>query len=121
MGPVKTYELLNVFNSDDPAELPDAPPEPWIVKYPGAAKGVLTQITLVSKILSEERTLAVYTPSAYDPKGNPHGLLIVFDGESYGSREHSAVPMPTILENVAAAIALVGTSHELVHHRGRSR
>ena len=84
-------------------ELPDAPPQPWILPQPDAPKGVRIQLTVKSKVLDEERALAVYTPPGYSPKNKPYGLLVVFDGESYGYSDHSAIQTPLILDNLLAA------------------
>jgi enterochelin esterase-like enzyme len=85
------------------AELPNAPPQPWIAEQPGVPKGSRTQHTLSSRILTEDRAFAVYTPPQYTPEGKPCGLLIVFDGESYGYSDDSAIQTPRIIDNLVAA------------------
>lgn len=83
---------------DSVAELPDAPPQPWIQPDPNVPKGTLKKEKLKSEILKEERTVSVYTPPSYDLGGGPYRLLVVFDGEEY----RSIVPVPTILDNLVA-------------------
>jgi enterochelin esterase family protein len=85
------------------AELPDAPPEPWIKKDPSVPAGTVSKHKLRSELLDEQRSITVYLPANYDDKNEPYPLLVVFDGESYGSRPQSAIPTPTILDNLAAA------------------
>src|SRR5262245_32816998 len=89
-----------VFAHRSVAELPDAPPQRWIAERPDVPKGVLAEHTVPSKILKEDRSVAVYTPPGYDPKATACGLLIVFDGEAYGSAADALVPTPTILDNL---------------------
>ena len=83
-------------------ELPNAPPQPYNSPKPGVAKGTLSQATLHSAFLNEDRALAVYTPAGYGA-GAPNNLLIVFDGETYGAMPaQTLVPTPTILDNLIA-------------------
>ena len=85
------------------AELPNAPVESWIKKNPMVPAGTLSKHKLRSELLDEERSIGVYLPANYDDKKEPYPLLLVFDGESYGSRPESAIQTPTILDNLAAA------------------
>ena len=101
---------------DSVAELPDAPPQPWIQPDPNVPKGTLKEEKLKSEILKEERTVSVYTPPGYDPRGGPYRLLIVFDGEVY----RSIVPVPTILDNLLARQKILPQVAILVDG-GRSR
>jgi enterochelin esterase family protein len=59
----------------------------------------MARYALTSKRLNNTRTVSVYTPATYRPTGEPAALLIVFDGNSY----LTAVPTPTILDNLIAA------------------
>lgn len=81
------------------AELPDAPKQPWIERHPEVPAGRMEESTFRSERLGNERIVRVYTPSGYDPKAKPLGLLIVLDGRTYSSD----VPGPTILDNLLAA------------------
>ena len=47
----------------------------------------------------DERTISVYTPAGYRASGEANALMIVFDRGAY----LSAVPTPTILDNLIAA------------------
>ena len=85
------------------AELPNASEETWIKKNPTVPAGTLSRHKLRSELLGEERSIGVYIPANYDDKREPYPLLVVFDGESYGSRQESAIQTPTILDNLAAA------------------
>ena len=84
-------------------ELPDAPVQPWILPQPGVPRGARVQLTLKSKLLNEERALAVYTPPGYASERKACALLIVFDGESYGYSTNSAIQVPVILDRLLAA------------------
>jgi len=80
------------------AELPAAPPQPWINRLADASQGEVKLQTIKSEILKEERVIRVYTPPGYDPKARPYGLLIYFDGEVVPL----IIPLPTILDNLIA-------------------
>lgn len=80
-------------------ELPDAPPQPWILERPELPKGQLVKTTIWSRVLKEDRALGVYLPAAYK-QGAHYGLMLVFDGESYGNATSTVVPTPTILDNL---------------------
>jgi len=87
------------YECQSAAELPDAPPQPWIVKDPGAAAGVVERHQFTSERLKNERQIAVYTPPGYQRSGTAAALLIVFDAASY----LNLVPSPIILDNLIAA------------------
>ncbi|HEY3269329.1 MAG TPA: alpha/beta hydrolase-fold protein [Armatimonadota bacterium] len=75
-------DLLNPkeFAGRSYVELPDAPPQPWIVRKPGAPVGRLTQRTFQSRALKAEYPLSVYTPPGYDKRRDRCWLLVAFDG-----------------------------------------
>jgi enterochelin esterase-like enzyme len=93
------------------AELPDAPPQPWLVRVPGLSNAVagaiektltnraVREFTFKSDILKQDRQYAIYTPPAYDPKSDPCGLLVMFDGGGC-SRLDDPCPVPIILDNL---------------------
>ena len=81
-------------------EMPDAPPEPWIVAAPNTPKGSLVKAIIKSSILGEDRPVGVYTPPGYSLEKGPYNLLIVFDGDGYGIDPNSPEPTPTILDNL---------------------
>ncbi len=83
-------------------EMPDAPPEPWIVTRPDTPKGTLVKAVIKSSILGEDRPVGVYTPPGYSSAKGPYNLLVVFDGEGYGIEPNSPEPTPTILDNLLA-------------------
>ncbi len=85
--------------SDSLVELPDAPPQEWIVPHDDVLKGQLTTAPFRSKILGNERRLTIYTPPGYDASGHPHNLLILMDAEAYTSH----IPAPVILDNLLNA------------------
>jgi len=87
------------FSSSSYAELPDAPPQSWIGTQPDVPKGTLSNEKIRSDSLKEERSVSIYTPAGYDPKGGSYGLLVLFDGQDY----RGLVPIPTILDNLVAA------------------
>jgi enterochelin esterase family protein len=80
-------------------ELPAASPQPWIVRNASTAAGRMTQYSLKSERLKNERPVSVYTPAGYRASGEPSALMIVFDRGAY----LSAIPTPTILDNLIAA------------------
>lgn len=78
-------------------ELPDAPPQPWIVTNSKQAAGPVEMHRLHSRILGNERRVWVYT-TAGDASITPRHLLILFDGWAY----RHIIPTPTILDNLRA-------------------
>jgi enterochelin esterase-like enzyme len=80
-------------------ELPGASPQPWTVRNASTPAGQVAHHSLKSERLKNERTVSVYTPAGYRASGEPNALMIVFDGSAY----LSAVPTPTILDNLIAA------------------
>lgn len=85
-------------------ELPAARKQPWIEPHPDVPAGRIEESRFRSERLGNERIIRVYTPPGYDPqakdpKGQPHGLLVVLDGRTYTSD----IPTPTILDNLLAA------------------
>jgi enterochelin esterase family protein len=93
------------------AELPDAPAQPWLERVPGLSNQiagaiektltgrVVREFTFKSDILKQDRQYAVYTPPAYEPKADPCGLLVMFDGGAC-SRLTDSCPVPIILDNL---------------------
>lgn len=89
------------FNGISVLELPEAPPQPYVVSG-SVPHGDLTPAKLKSTSLNEERSLTVYTPPNYAAVKSAD-LLIVFDGDTYDGGAASLVPTPTILDNLIAA------------------
>jgi len=81
------------------AELPGAPPQPWIVRNDKIPAGKVDKHKIASDLLKNERNLSVYTPPDYRANGKPYALLVLFDEGAY----LSSVPTPVILDNLIAA------------------
>ena len=81
------------------AELPDAPPQPWLARRPGTAAGTVEEETVRSSILKGNRPVAVYTPPGYRDGEQPYSLMIVLDGSAY----RDLISLPVILDNLLAA------------------
>ncbi|MEZ4706024.1 MAG: enterochelin esterase [Caldilineaceae bacterium] len=64
-------------------ELPDAPPQPWLITGAHVPTGRVDETRFRSNILGNERTVWVYTPPEYGSDQAPHNLLILFDGAAY--------------------------------------
>src|SRR4029453_2147439 len=79
------------------AELPEAPAQPWIARWPGTPAGALKEgMTIKSGVRGARRPVAFSTPPGYEAgAGPPYPLLIVFDGTAY----RDLIPLPTILDN----------------------
>jgi enterochelin esterase-like enzyme len=90
------------FQGRSVVELPEAPPQPWLERLRGVPRGELSRASVPSASLKETRPIAVYTPAEYQSDGEPYGLLIVLDGEPYGSKQPVLIPTPTILDNLIA-------------------
>ena len=66
------------FNCRSLAELPAAPPQPWLVKKSGVPEGRVEKQTLKSTIQKIDRPFSVYTPAGYKTDGPPNALLNFF-------------------------------------------
>jgi enterochelin esterase-like enzyme len=119
-GPLQADPLNDRrFGGRSVAELPNAPPQPWIANRPEIPKGQLTAHTHYSQILREKRSIGVYTPPGYDDRGRtPAALLIVLDGELYGNAVDALVPTPRVLDNLLAARHIPATVAILVNNMG---
>src|SRR5262249_39650386 len=80
-------------------ELPGAAPQPWIAKTAQAPPGHVETFQFASRLLGNERTVAVYTPADFDRRRTEYPLVILFDGDAY----RNVIPTPTILDNLIAA------------------
>jgi enterochelin esterase-like enzyme len=103
-------DLLNPHRSQCPpnsskfacqsvAELPGAPPQPWLETKPGIPEGRIEKLTIKSNIQKIDRPFSVYTPANYKADGPPNALLILFDGEDLASDRYPV----TTLNNLIAA------------------
>jgi enterochelin esterase-like enzyme len=79
-------------------EMPDAPPQPWIVRRPGVPAGRIEKHQFKSAALNNEREIAVYLPPQYSSHAESYPLLVLFDEDAY----LTLVPTPTILDNLIA-------------------
>jgi enterochelin esterase-like enzyme len=86
-------------------ELPGAAFQPWIVRTASTPAGEVIHDSLKSATLKNERTVSVYTPAHYSASGEPDALMIVFDGSAH----LSAMPTPTMLDNLIAAARIPPT------------
>ena len=77
-------------------EMPDAPPQPWIIRGTNVPAGRVEKHQFKSAALNNEREVAIYLPPQYSPRAKPYPLLVLFDEEAY----LSLVPTPTILDNL---------------------
>lgn len=105
------------FDCDSVAELPGAPPQPWLVAKHGVAEGRVEKQTIKSAIQKIDRPISVYMPANYKADGPPNALLILFDGE--GLPED---PYPlTTLNNLIAASKIPRTVAVFVDNVPRRR
>jgi enterochelin esterase-like enzyme len=79
-------------------ELPQAPPQPWIIPRSDMRHGDLRMQVVPSAILQEDRRVWVYTPPGYTSTAAPYRLLLLFDGVYYTDY----IPTATILDNLCA-------------------
>lgn len=92
------------------AELPNAPPQPWIVKKDDSPAGKIDKHKIKSDLLKNERNISVYTPPGYRSDGGPYALLVLFDEGAYLRN----VPTPIILDNLIAASKIPSTVAVLI-------
>lgn len=105
------------FNCQSIAELPGAPPQPWLVAKPGIPAGRLEQQILKSTIQKIDRPFSVYTPANYKADGPPNALLILFDGEDVAEDPYAL----TTLNNLIAASKIPATVAVFVENVPRRR
>jgi enterochelin esterase-like enzyme len=84
------------------AQGPDAKTSPYLEKRADVDTGDLQTLDVESKVLGNRRTLRIYLPPGYRSSTRDYGLLLAYDGNQYTS----AVPVPTILDNMIAAHAI---------------
>lgn len=106
------------FDCDSVAELPGAPPQPWLVAKPGVAEGRVEKQTIKSVIQKIDRPFSVYTPANYKADGPPNALLILFDGEDLSDDGQYRV---TTLNNLIAASRIPPTVAVFVDNIPRRR
>jgi enterochelin esterase-like enzyme len=106
------------FDCDSVAELPGAPPQPWLVVKPGVAEGRVEKQTIKSAIQKIDRPVSVYTPANYKADGPPNALLILFDGEDLSDDGQYRV---TTLNNLIAASRIPPTVAVFVDNIPRRR
>jgi enterochelin esterase-like enzyme len=113
------FDPLNprTFQKRPLVELPGAPPQPFLVKRPGVAAGLVKEHEQASAILKQRRKVTVYTPPGYDAKGEPLPVIVLFDGQAY----LGDIPAPTILDNLIADKKLLPVVAVLVHQQDRMR
>ncbi len=105
------------FNCDSIAELPGAPPQPWLVPKPGIAEGRVEKQTIKSVIQKIDRPFSVYTPANYKADGPPYALLVLFDGEDLPDDPYPV----TTLNNLIAASRIPATVAVFVDNVPRRR
>jgi enterochelin esterase family protein len=88
--------------ADSYLELPDAPEQPYLRRRDGVARGGLRLDSLWSQELAEYRRIGIYEPPSLDASAGPYPLLIVFDGEWFGTQQNAPMPLPTTLDNLVA-------------------
>jgi len=81
------------------AEGPGATTSRYLHKEPGIPTGHIETLDVSSRILDNRRTLRIYLPPGYASGRRDYGLLLAYDGNQYTS----AVPTPTILDNMIDA------------------
>ena len=87
-------------------DLSEALPQPWLEPMSDTEQikhGVapLSEHTITSDVLNQDRKVLVYTPPTYDSNNAPYGLLVLFDGYAFTNRDQ--IPVPTILDNLIVA------------------
>lgn len=93
-------------------ELSQAPPQPWIERLSGVARGNVSRCTIQSGVLRQERELTLYLPAGYDSKGPACGLLVVFDGPPDEE--------PVTLDNLIGSHKIPPLVAVFLNHRDRS-
>jgi hypothetical protein len=104
LNPLQFAERANELNPYEvtffaAAELPSAEPQFWSVARPKVPAGRVQRDNFISKVLSNERPIWIYTPHGYAADKKPYGLLVLSDGGLYVNSARVA----TTLDNLIAA------------------
>lgn len=83
------------------AQGPAATTSPFLKKRIDVPAGRVETLDVESKILGNKRTLRIYLPPGYS-RSRDYGWLLAYDGNQYTT----AVPTPTILDNMIASKAI---------------
>lgn len=105
------------YNCNSIAELPGAPPQPWLVAKPGIAEGRVEKHSIKSTIQKIARPFTIYTPANYKADGPPNALLVLFDGEDMANDPYQV----TTLNNLIAASKIPPTVAVFVENVPRRR
>ena len=87
------------------AELPQAPPQPWVLKT-AVPEGRIEKASIKSNLQNLDRGFSIYLPANYTSTGRPNPLLVLFDGADYlsdAAGDRTPWGVPTILNNLIAA------------------
>ena len=110
MDPLNSHRLncpvgADKFTCVNVAELPQAPPQPWVLKRE-VPEGRIEKGSIKSNIQNVDRGFSIYLPPNYTSTGRPNALLILFDGADYLSSapgDRTPWGAPAILNNLIAA------------------
>ena len=94
-------------------ESPQATPQPWIAKRSGVATGRIEKNKIHSALQNLDRSLTIYTPPGYDPKGKPASLVVLFDDDQYLEPEWGG---QNTWDNLIAAGRIPPTIVVMVHN-----
>ena len=86
------------FNRESIVELPSAPVQPG-VREESVAAGGTRRLWFASPSLGNQREIALYAPTGFDPADPRALLLVLFDGDRYLKQ----VGVPAILDSLTAA------------------
>jgi enterochelin esterase-like enzyme len=92
-------------------ELSEAPSQPWLQRIPGLPGGVsnlmgkllpspVSEHTLKSELLRQDRQYGIYVPPRYDPQGPLCRLLVLFDGNGCRQMVNNPFPVDVMLDNL---------------------
>jgi enterochelin esterase-like enzyme len=107
------------FGGRSVVETPDAPLQSWIAQRPNTPPGQLSHEKIHSRILNEERTFGVYVPHGYEAR-RANTLLVVLDGEAYGTAPSALVPTSRVLDNLIAEARIPPTIAVLVDNMSQA-
>ena len=97
------------------AELPDAPPQRYVIRRSGVPEGTIERHDLDRDPFGEGRRIWTYLPPAYHPTRGPYPLLVLFDG--WGSRK---LGVHTTLDNMIADGVIPSTVCVMLHQLDRN-
>jgi enterochelin esterase family protein len=108
-----------IFNESSVLDLSNSASQSYAVERAEVPNGKITRENIRSSVLSEERTVTIYTPPGFESSGEQYPIVMLFDGQWYGGGQKTHVPTPTIVDTLIAEKRIPPVIAVLVHAKKR--